>query len=49
VTESYDEAIEEPTPQEKRDRAVEEAVAAWPPSGGEQVATIIGLLRSVNR
>jgi hypothetical protein len=45
VTESYDEAIEELTAQEKRDRAVAEVVSTWPPSSGEQVAAIIGLLR----
>jgi hypothetical protein len=48
VTKSHDEAIEESTAQEKRDRAVEEVVSTWPPSSGEQVATVIGLLRGVN-
>jgi hypothetical protein len=49
VTKSHDEAIDEPTAQEKREQAVDEVVGAWPPSSGEQVATIIGLLRSANR
>jgi hypothetical protein len=46
---SHDDDAEESTAREKRDRAVEEVVSAWPPSSGDQVAKVIGLLRSGNR
>ena len=49
MTKNHHENAEEQTAQDRRSRAVDEVISAWPPRGGEQVARVIGLLRRANR